>query len=344
MKLNAIGLQPCTLLMAEADGRLPGRERRATPVSRPAALGLLTVVSLIMLASLAGCASPAPPATPTQAAAAPAAPAAPKAAPPTAAPAAAKAAATAPAPEPTKAPPAPSPVPTKPPPTATPSPAVTLQWFGHATFSLTTSAGTRLLMDPVNPGAGYTIQPIQGVDLVTVSHEHSDHNNVALAQGSPVVIRGLKGSDFAPVEQTAKGIKIRTVPTYHDEQKGAQRGKNAVFVFEVDGLSIVHLGDLGHTLSQEQVAAIGRTDVLMVPVGGVYTVDAALATQVVDQLLPRAVIPMHYKTPKTGAQLPIGPVDPFLEGKKVEKVGASKVQLSGDTLTGSKVVYLLTYE
>ena len=229
-------------------------------------------------------------------------------------------------------------------PTVGPSAALSLQWFGQSTFLLTSSKGTRLLMDPTNAATGYAIQPFEGVDVVTISHEHADHNNLALAPGNPTVIRGLKGGDWASVDQTVKDIRIRAVPTYHDDQKGAQRGKNAVFVLEVDGVRIAHMGDLGHLLTQEQVAILGQVDVMMVPVGGFFTLDATGATKVVEQLSPRVVIPMHFKTPRMSPQWQGGPVDPFLEGKKVESVGTNKLELSRATLPATTTVYLLGYE
>ena len=137
---------------------------------------------------------------------------------------------------------------------------------------------------------------IDGIDLVTVSHEHSDHNAVSLAAGSPIVLNGLAGNDWAKIDQTVKGVRVRTVGVYHDDTQGSQRGKNAIFVFDVDGLRLAHLGDLGHTLSPEQIKDIGPVDVILIPVGGFYTVDGKAATEVVNQLNPKIVIPMHYKT------------------------------------------------
>lgn len=227
---------------------------------------------------------------------------------------------------------------------AAPSATITLQWFGQSTFLLTTSSGTKLLMDPAAPSTGYNTQPIQGVDVVTISHEHADHNYLALAPGNPVVLRGLKENDWAQVDQAVKDIKIRSYPTYHDAEGGAKRGKNAIFVLEADGLRLAHLGDLGHPLTQEQATALGKLDVLMVPVGGFYTIDAAEATQLATQLSPKVVVPMHYKTPKMQANWPGGPVDPFLEGKKVERVGSNKVMISKDKLPAVMTVYVLGYE
>jgi len=140
-------------------------------------------------------------------------------------------------------------------------------------------------------------------DVVTVSHEHVDHNQVDKVAGKPLVLRGLVegGRDFARIDQTVRGVRVFAVPTFHDEQQGGQRGKNAVFVFEFDGLRVAHLGDLGQPLSEAQVKQIGPVDVIMIPVGGKFTIFGAEADQVVAQLRPRLlVIPMHFKTAAAG--------------------------------------------
>lgn len=241
--------------------------------------------------------------------------------------------------------PAPSAVPAPASPATTvPTVPTSLQWFGQATFLLTTSTGTRILLDPTNAASGYALQPMQGIDVVTVSHEHPDHNNVAIAQGNPTVIRGLKDNDWVKISQVVKDVKISSVATYHDSKQGAERGKNTVFVFEVDGLRIAHLGDLGHQLDQEQLGAIGPVDLAMAPVGGGYTLDAANATQMLGQLKPRITIPMHFRTPKVSAQSPLMPVDSFLEGKTVEKITKNRAEISKANLPATGTVYLLGYE
>jgi len=211
----------------------------------------------------------------------------------------------------------PSPVPTTlPTPVTLPKDAtITLTWFGQATFVLKTSTGLNALLDPAGPGTGYDIPTQSGIDLVTVSHEHSDHNAVSLAAGSPMVLRGLAGNDWAKIDQTVKGVRVRTVGVYHDDTQGSQRGKNAIFVFEVDGLRLAHLGDLGHTLSPEQIKDVGPVDVILIPVGGYYTVDGKAATEVVNQLNPKIVIPMHYKTADLSPSLAglLAPVDDFIK-------------------------------
>jgi L-ascorbate metabolism protein UlaG (beta-lactamase superfamily) len=183
---------------------------------------------------------------------------------------------------------------------ATPS-SVTLTWLGQSTFVMTTNTGLKVLLDPTNPGA-YNPPPVEGVDAITVSHEHGDHNYIQMATGAPQIIRGLAQGDFAKIDQTLKGVRIRTVAAYHDADKGSQRGKNAIFIFELPGLRIVHLGDLGHKLDPEQVAAIGAVDILMTPVAGGPTVDAKTAVEVIEQLKAKVMIPMHYSTAASAAR------------------------------------------
>jgi L-ascorbate metabolism protein UlaG (beta-lactamase superfamily) len=193
---------------------------------------------------------------------------------------------------------------------------VTLTWLGQSTFVMDTSTGLKVLLDPTNPGA-YNAAPVDGVDVVTVTHEHGDHNYIKLATGSPLILRGLTADDFAKIDQTIKGVHIRTVAAYHDAENGGRRGKNALFVFEMPGLRIVHLGDLGHALTAEQVSAIGPVDVLMTPMAGGPTVDARTAIEVMDQLHTKVAIPMHYATPAMAARAAGGQAGPPARGNPV---------------------------
>jgi len=145
------------------------------------------------------------------------------------------------------------------------------------------------LTDPFSKEVGYPL-PKDGVDIVTVSHDHYDHNAVQVLPGCPRVIR-------EPGVHQAGSFKVEGFSVYHDEVKGMRRGRNIIYAWEMDDLRLCHLGDLGHILEQATVEAIGRVDLLMIPVGGVYTIDAEGARRVVEQLNPRLIIPMHYKTP-----------------------------------------------
>ncbi|MBN2030487.1 MBL fold metallo-hydrolase [bacterium] len=175
---------------------------------------------------------------------------------------------------------------------------VSISWYGQACFLIVTSQGTEIIIDPVAMG-GYAVPENITPDIVTVSHEHGDHNAVGSVSGDPVVIRGLtsEAKAYAEIDQQIKDVKMYTVATYHDKEQGSQRGLNAVFVFEFDGIRLAHLGDLGHLLSEEQIDEIGEIDILMIPVGGVATIDSEEADQVVAQLNPKMIVfPMHYRT------------------------------------------------
>jgi len=222
-----------------------------------------------------------------------------------------------------------------------------LTWLGHSTFILETNTGLRALLDPMNASVGYPITPVVGIDLVTASHEHGDHNNVSLAAGSPLILRGLAGGDKL-IDQTIKGVRVRTVLTDHDTSQGGQRGRNAIFIFEADRLRLAHLGDLGHALTPEQVKAIGPVDAILIPVGGYYTIDAKTAVEVVNQLNPKVVIPMHYKTPALGASLAgvLAPVDGFITALGTSAVvteAGHTVTLDANTLPARRTVMVMKY-
>lgn len=207
---------------------------------------------------------------------------------------------------------------------------ISLTWLGQACFIIKSPGGVTVLADPYGDKIGYQVTPVPA-DVVTVSHEHMDHNNVAMAVGAKQVLRGLDAKgDWAKIDATQGDVKIRTVGVLHyDADKDKERGKDAVFIFDIDGKTIVHLGDLGRLLTPEQIKAIGRVDVLLVPVGSVYTIDAKMAKQVVDQLNPKIVVPMHYKTDQLS--IPLDKVDPFLAmfpADKVKRLDSPTVEIT----------------
>lgn len=173
--------------------------------------------------------------------------------------------------------------------------------------------------------------------IVTVSHEHEDHNNVAAVGGSPFVVRG-------PGEYEVSGVAVIGIATFHDEAGGAKRGPNTVYRMEVDGISIAHLGDLGHTLSSQQVDALDGVDILLAPVGGVYSLSAQQALAVINELEPKIVIPMHYGRAELNQAIfgSLAPVSAFL--KEVGKEGIvpqPKLSTSRDKLPGELQVVVL---
>ncbi len=218
-----------------------------------------------------------------------------------------------------------------------------LTYFGHASFLLRAGDGTTILIDPYDTSVGYPLAEVAPT-AVTVSHEHFDHSHVQTAKGSPKVIRGLarEGKEWAKVDERVGPVRITTVPTFHDGSKGSERGRNAIFIFEVDGMRVVHAGDLGHTLDAGQTRAVGRPDVLLIPVGGYYTIGPAEGEAVIAALDPRLVVPMHYKT-EVNAGWPIGSVDDFVRGKaKVSRQGQT-VKLSRETLPADGSIWVLAH-
>jgi L-ascorbate metabolism protein UlaG (beta-lactamase superfamily) len=205
-------------------------------------------------------------------------------------------------------------------------------WLGHACFLLKSEDGLSLLLDPFHESdVGYRM-PITEADIVIISHDHMDHNNVDAAGSNPDVI-------FGPGEYISMGMEIIGVKSYHDEQRGKLRGENTIFCFVLDGIRVCHLGDLGHTLSRAQIKAIGPVDLLFLPVGGRYTIDAAGANKVMQQLHPAVTVPMHYKTGALTFEL--GPVDDFLKGREPVKPQES-LQLAREDLSGESRVVLFT--
>jgi len=199
-----------------------------------------------------------------------------------------------------------------------------IKYLAHSSFLITADDGTRIITDPYAPEKDFKYAPIdEAADIVTVSHDHFDHNNIAAVKGNPQVVRE---------SGTVKGITFKAVPTAHDDKNGSERGKNNVMCMVVSGVRIVHLGDLGHFLTDNQVTEIHKVHVLLVPVGGFFTIDAATATEVAEQVRARVIIPMHYKTDKS-ADMPIEGVDAFLKNKDdVVKVGGSEIEFAVPTL------------
>jgi L-ascorbate metabolism protein UlaG (beta-lactamase superfamily) len=215
-----------------------------------------------------------------------------------------------------------------------------ITWLGHSAFLVEAKDGTRIITDPFEAGSydgavGYA--PIsERADIVTVSHEHADHNAVDAVQGQPEIVRECG-------DRTVKGIPIQGVGCYHDDSKGQDRGRNTIFIMEVDGVRVGHLGDLGHPLSDEEAQSLGQVDVLLAPVGGYYTIGPEEAKEVAERLGAKVIIPMHYKTDALG--FPIQPVDDFLKlMDRVERVKSKTVEIDSDDMEDGPKVVVLEYE
>jgi Predicted Zn-dependent hydrolases of the beta-lactamase fold len=210
-----------------------------------------------------------------------------------------------------------------------------IEYFGHSCFKIEGERGVRILTDPFDSSVGYKLPDVEA-DIVSVSHDHFDHNYTEAIRG-----------DFKLINKTGifyvRDININGIISHHDNVNGKKRGDNIIYTFDVDGIKVCHLGDLGHTLNSDQVARIGGVDVLLIPVGGYYTIDANDAVKVIGQLKPSIVMPMHYKTPVV--DFPIEPVDVFLN--KVgggEKLTFRVLDIKKEDLDGSAKVYVLNYE
>jgi len=209
-----------------------------------------------------------------------------------------------------------------------------LKWLGHSCFLITSETGLRIITDPYPQGSGLNYSPInEAADIVTVSHDHFDHNNISSVPSKPEVITGNG-------VKNVKGIQFKGIATHHDESQGKERGTNTIFCFSVDGIKLCHLGDLGHRLSKEQIAEIGALDILFIPIGGVFTIDAKMASTVSDDLKPKVVIPMHCKTHK--CDWPLNTIEDFLAGKKnVKKLNSSETEFKAGKLPEATEIVVL---
>jgi L-ascorbate metabolism protein UlaG (beta-lactamase superfamily) len=213
-----------------------------------------------------------------------------------------------------------------------------VKWLGHAAFLITSDEGTKIITDPYQSGQfGLDYGKIEdAADIVVVSHEHADHNYVQGVPGSPQVVKG-------DGKHQVKGIEFKGIASYHDDSEGSQRGPNNIFCFTVNGVKLCHLGDLGHELSDQQKAEIGEVDVLMLPMAGTFTIDAATANRVVDRLKPRVVIPMHFQTKKCPS-FPVTDVEPFLAGKKnVKRMDTTEVEFKQGQLPSATEIVVLQH-
>lgn len=213
-----------------------------------------------------------------------------------------------------------------------------IQWLGHAAFLITTSKGTKVLTDPYEAGAyngavGYKKITV-AADIVTQSHDHPDHATKGLA-GNPVVVTTSQ-------RRTIKDVEIMGLDTFHDQSKGKERGKNIVFCLKAEGITLCHLGDLGHILDKTQINALGKVDVLLMPVGGSFTIDAGEATKTMKDLNPPLTIPMHFKTEVLG--FPIAPVEDFLKGKtNARRAKGSEIEVTKATLPQTPEIVVLNH-
>lgn len=196
-----------------------------------------------------------------------------------------------------------------------------ITWQGHSCFKIQDKVGPEgvtLVTDPFGKETGLKVPNFEA-DIVTVSHDHSDHNNVDALRGNPFVISCAGEYDF-------KGILVEGIDSHHDSDKGKDRGGNVIYRIEVEDISIVHLGDLGDILDNTQLEKLAGTDILLIPVGGKYTLDAKKAVEVISQIEPRLIIPMHYQT--EGLKYDLDPVDKFVKEIGIAPTYEEKLKIS----------------
>jgi L-ascorbate metabolism protein UlaG (beta-lactamase superfamily) len=214
-----------------------------------------------------------------------------------------------------------------------------IKWYGHASFRITTENGTRIIIDPYEPefkdGLLTYGRIEEEADIVVTSHGHGDHGYTKDIRGTFELIE--KEGAFS-----LRGTAVRTFPTFHDNARGTARGENLVTVIAADGLTVAHLGDLGHALDEEARRKMGPVDILLVPVGGLYTIDAATAAQVMKDIGPAITIPMHYRTAK--CQFPITGVEEFTRGKKNVRLSEqSALTITKETLPREPEIVVLRH-
>ena len=207
-----------------------------------------------------------------------------------------------------------------------------IEYLGHSSFKLTESTGTSVVCDPYEGSIGFDMGKVSA-DAVTVSHGHYDHNNVKAVKGNPIILDKECSHELS-------GVEIDAIKSFHDKQRGKKRGENLIFKFRMDGIDICHLGDLGEDCSSELIDLLLPVNVLLIPVGGNYTISAEMAKEYVDRIMPDVVIPMHYKS--RDCKLDIDKVDEFIslfDEECVEELEGNELELMrSDFEGGTRVI------
>ncbi|MFA5076735.1 MAG: MBL fold metallo-hydrolase [Patescibacteria group bacterium] len=212
-----------------------------------------------------------------------------------------------------------------------------ISWLGHSCFKIEAKSNgdnITILIDPYDESIGLKMSKTKA-EIVLITHDHHDHNNLNAVKGEPFVIK-------SPGEYEIKKVFVYGIPTYHDDKQGSERGANIAYRIDVDDLSVVHLGDLGHVLNDEQLELLEDADILMIPVDSKYTLGAKKASEVIAQIEPRIVIPMHYKVP--GLKIDLDPIDAFCKemGVKNTPIAEDKLKISKkDLMTEETKVIIL---
>jgi len=209
-----------------------------------------------------------------------------------------------------------------------------IKWLGHSCFLITNARGINILTDPFDETLGYRMTK-EKINIITISHEHYDHNNTMGIKGKPVVLKG-------PVNRDTHKIIFKGISSYHDSVYGEYRGENTIFIIKTDQMVLCHLGDLGHLLDDEQLKQINRVDILFIPVGGYFTINHLQAEQVMNQVKAKIIVPMHYKT--DAIKWSIDPLPVFLDEKQnIKMVSDNYFEINASTLPEKPSIYVLNY-
>jgi L-ascorbate metabolism protein UlaG (beta-lactamase superfamily) len=212
-----------------------------------------------------------------------------------------------------------------------------IKWYGQSCFMITSENGTKILTDPYNNMLGYKL-PVIEASIVSTSHNHQDHNNIKAVKGKFEHING-QGSFLVD------GIEIKGIATFHDKVSGAKKGSNTIYNFNIDGINVCHCGDLGHVLSSTQLKEIGNVDILFLPIGGFASINASEATQVMQQLNPTVIIPMHYRTKALGILgYLFGSVDKFISTSKMSAKVYKELELNKSNIKEYAGIGVLKYD
>ena len=209
-----------------------------------------------------------------------------------------------------------------------------IEYLGHSSFKLTESTGPSVVCDPYDGSVGYEMDAVRA-DAVTVSHGHFDHDNIKAVVGNPIILNKECSCGL-------HGVEIDAIKSFHDRQRGKKRGENLIFKFRMDGIDVCHLGDLGEDCSSELIDLLLPVNVLLIPVGGTYTIDAEMAKEYVDRIMPDIVIPMHYKS--KDCKLDISKVEEFtnlFDGEFVEESDGNEIELMRSDFDGETKVVVL---
>lgn len=209
--------------------------------------------------------------------------------------------------------------------------------LGHSCFKIKGKQAT-ILIDPFDPSFTGLKFPSAEADIVLITHDHKDHNASGLVKGNPVVFDG-------PGEYESKGVKIYGTKTFHDNNEGKERGDNTIYQITLDGLNLLHLGDLGHKLKNDQEKDLKTPDILFIPVGGYYTIDSHTALDVIAHLEPRIIVPMHYQVPGLKDELitKLAPLSDFLKKMGKEEIQPQqRLHITKDTLPSETTVFVIS--